>query len=71
MSRLYDCLPERGKQKVMGACLDCGGEYHKALFDFLTTGQGAIQICLKHHMSRSTLERITKQYYKQLSDKLF
>ena len=36
-SRLYEELPPRAQQVIVNLCLECGGEYYQALFEFVTT----------------------------------
>lgn len=62
-SRLYTELPEREQQKVLNLCIKHGGEYYQALFDFVTTDVGAVAICMRYSLSRSTLERAVRKYY--------
>ena len=69
-SRMYAELPERQRQKIVSLCAQCGGEYHRALFEFVTTDAGAAAICMRHHLSRSTLERVVKRYYESFPKKL-
>ena len=64
-SRLYQELPQRDRDTILNMCLECGGEYYEALFDFVTTGMGAVHVCEKHHLSRSTLERVVRKYYQK------
>ena len=62
-SRCYHELPEKEQHMILNLCLKAGGEYHRALFDFLTTDEGANAVCMNHHLSRSTLERAVRRYY--------
>lgn len=62
-SRLYEELPPRAQQEIVNMCLECGGEYYQALFQFVTTDAGAASVCMQHHLSRSTLERVVRRYY--------
>ena len=62
-SRLYEELPPRAQQVIVNLCLECGGEYYQALFEFVTTDAGATSVCMQHHLSRSTLERAVRRYY--------
>lgn len=64
-SRIYNELPPDKQKAVVDLCMEAaGGDYYQALFEFVTTDAGATEICLKHHLSRSTLERIVRKYYK-------
>lgn len=47
-----------------------GGEYWKALFEFVTTDTGAAEICRKHYISASTLERAVRRYYVKYAELL-
>lgn len=64
-SRLYDDLPPRAQREIVNLCLECGGEYCQALFQFVTTDAGAERVCMQHHLSRSTLERAVRRYYER------
>ena len=54
-SLLYRELPEGAQRKILNLCLEAGGEYYQALFEFVTTDAGAQAVCLRHHLSPSTL----------------
>jgi len=69
-SRLYNRLPVQDRQQIVDLCLDYGGEYYQALFQFVTTDSGADAICIQHNVSRSSLERVVSRYYVGFSDKL-
>lgn len=62
-SRLYKKLPVKEQQKILQLCVDAGGEYYQALFEFVTEDVGATAVCAKHYISQSTLERIVRRYY--------
>ena len=62
-SRLYKELPPAQQQKIVNLCVAAGGEYYQALFEFVTQDTGAEGVCLRHHLSRSTLERAVRRYY--------
>ena len=64
-SRLYEQLPPAEQQAIVNLCLECGGEYYRALFQFVTTDAGATNVCMQHHLSRSTLERAVRRYYER------
>jgi hypothetical protein len=63
MSRLYIELPMTEQQRIRNLCMEAGGEYYQALFEFVTGTAGAEAVCCKHFLSRSTLERIVRKYY--------
>lgn len=65
-SRLYEELPPRAQQEIVNLCLECGGEYYQALFQFVTTDAGAASVCMQHHLSRSTLDAGARRYYEAL-----
>ena len=69
-SRMYDRLTLRQQQKIVDMCVKAGGEYHAAVFEFVTTDNGAVAVCMKHHLSQSTLERAVRRYYEQFPDRL-
>lgn len=62
-SRIFRDLPERKRQEILDLCQECGGEYRDALLEFVTTDATATEICMKHNVSRSTLERAVRRYY--------
>ena len=62
-SRLYRELLDAEQRQLLNLCISSGGEYYKALFDFVTTDEGAASVCLRHNLSRSTLERAVRKYY--------
>lgn len=62
-SRCYQELPEKERHRLLNLCLEAGGEYYQALFEFVTTDEGATSVCMRHHLSRSTLERAIRKYY--------
>lgn len=69
-SRLYRELTEEQQRKLLNLCLQCGGEYYQALFEFVTTDAGATTVCMKHFLSRSTLERAVRRYYESFPQNL-
>lgn len=70
LSRSYEQLSRSRQEKIRVLCQTCGGEYSKALFEFVTTDEGAVAVCLRHHLSQSTLERVVKKYYESFPKKL-
>ncbi len=62
-SRLFRELPQARRLKIMELCRESGGEYSAALLEFVTTDVSSTEICLKHNVSRSTLERAVRRYY--------
>ena len=69
-SRMFHRLTLRQQQKIIDLCTEAGGEYHAALFEFVTTNNGAAAVCMKHHLSQSTLERAVRRYYEQFPTRL-
>lgn len=69
-SRLYRELTEEQQRKLLNLCLQCGGEHYQALFEFVTTDAGATAVCMKHFLSRSTLERAVRRYYESFPQNL-
>ena len=69
-SRLYHELPSWAQQKILNLCLECGGEYYQALFEFVTTDAGATGVCTRHYLSGSTLERVVRKYYENFPARL-
>jgi len=69
-SRLYKELKPTQQEKIVNLCLEHGGEYYQALFEFVTTDAGATAVCMKHCLSRSTLERVVRAYYENFPRKL-
>lgn len=66
-SLCYWELSEKERRGIVDLCRKAGGEYNRALFEFVTTNAGAENVCMRHHLSRSTLERIVRRYYTEFS----
>ena len=62
-SKLYSSLDHETQQKILTLCTKAGGEYYRALFEFVTSDVGATAVCRKHFLSQSTMERIVRRYY--------
>ena len=62
-SRCYHDMTAREQHRLVNLCLSAGGQYYQPLFEFVTSDEGATAICLRHHLSRSTLERAVRKYY--------
>ena len=69
-SLMYKKMPLAMQRKIRSLCVAAGGEYSDALFAFVTTQMGATEVCTKHFLSQSTLERIVKKYYIAFSESL-
>lgn len=67
VSKLYKQLPEQERQKIRLLCRETGGAYSGALLEYVTEGAGAEAVCLKHYISRSTLNRAVRRYYEGFS----
>ena len=63
VSLLYPELPENRKRKLRELCSQAGGEYAAAVMEFVTTDHGAVEVSLRHHISRETLDRAVRRYY--------
>lgn len=62
-SKSYSVLPKEKRQRIEELCLKAGGEYHKALFEYVTTDASVTKICLLHHIDDNTLHRAVNRYY--------
>lgn len=69
-SLLYRELPERSQEKIRELCRQAGGAYWEALLELVTTGAKADHVCQSHHLSRSTLERAVRKYYRAFPKRL-
>lgn len=63
LSRLYGELLPRERERIQELCKACAGESWEALLEFVTTDKGATAVCMRHNLSRSTLERAVRKYY--------
>lgn len=61
----YRELKEKDRREIRNLCVLAGGDFHQAIFEFVTTYAGADAVCKKHYLSRSTLERIVRKYYEE------
>ena len=62
-SKNYKKLPEEKRQRIDELCRKAGGEYHKALLEYVTTDSSVTKICLLHHVDDNTLHRAVNRYY--------
>lgn len=69
-SKLYNRLDPAAQKRILNLCLETGGEYYRALFEFVTTDSGATTVCAKYFLSDSTLRRIVKKYYERFAEEL-
>ena len=63
VSRQYKKLPREGQKAIRRLCREAGGEHADALFEFVTTDSGAVEVCARFYISESTLERAVRKYY--------
>lgn len=70
VSRLYKQLPARKREKIQLLCRETGGPYSGALLEYVTTGGSAEAVCLKHAISRSTLDQAVRRYYEGFSQRI-
>lgn len=64
----YDKQPKRTKEKIQRLCRECGGEYEKALFIFLTRENVSIPwIEQNYYVSATTLYRRRKEFFESWS----
>lgn len=62
-SRMYAELPRKKQEAIRELCRMAGGDYADAVLEFVTTDEGATRICLRHYISRETLDRAVRRYY--------
>ena len=62
-SRRYRELDGQKQEQIRRLCREAGGEREEALFAFVTTDMGALEVCTRYFLSESTLERAVKKYY--------
>lgn len=70
VSRRYRFLPQDMKRSIRELCREAGGEHRQALFSFVTTDAGATEVCAKHYLSPSTLERLVVKYYTAFAESI-
>ncbi len=63
ISMRYKRLNTEDRERIRTICRQAGEEYAQAVFEFVTTDRGAVEVCMKHHLSESTLERAVRRYY--------
>ena len=68
VSRRYKELTKEDQHKILNLCLQHGGEYYKALFEFVTTDASATELSMKHYIARKTLYRAVRKYYEGFPD---
>lgn len=62
-SRRWGSRPGREQRRILRLCTEAGGEHYRALYEYVTRGTPAAEICGKHYISQSTLDRMTRRYY--------
>lgn len=62
-SRMNKTLHADEQKRILNLCVEAGGEYYQALYEFVTSDVGATAVCRKHFLSDSTLRRLVKKYY--------
>ena len=62
-SLLFDELSNKDQDRIRALCHRAGGQYWRAVLEFVTTDADATYIEHKHHISRSTLHRCVRNYY--------
>lgn len=70
VSRRYKELDETAKQKILNLCMECGGEYYRALFEFVTTDAGAVALSQRYGMDKATMYRMVRKYYSRFPTRL-
>lgn len=70
VSRMYQELGAEDQRKILNLCIEAGGAYYQALFEFVTTDAGVTELTMKHNLGRSTLYRIVQRYYENFPKKL-
>lgn len=63
-SRNYRMQSRRTREKIQRLCRECGGEHWEALFQAVTTGEESGAICRRYFISRATLYRMIRSYYR-------
>lgn len=64
-SRCYKDQPQRVRKKIDRLCRECGGDHADALRAFVTTDTEMSVICRKFFLSKSTLYRVVRRYYRE------
>jgi hypothetical protein len=69
-SLLYPELSPEDQETIRQLCKDAGGQYWRALLEYVTTPANSPYIQMKHNVSESTLCRVTREYYLRFPQKL-
>lgn len=67
----YGILSCKAQNKITQLCIECAGEYYKALFRVLTTRQSIRSIAIDEHVSESQLYRFRLMFYERFFDVFF
>ena len=59
----YEKLPAEMKRLIRETARKAGGEYSRALLEFVTTAHGSAEICTKHYLCERTLWRAVQDFY--------
>ena len=62
-SLLYHELPPKKQGMIRELCRRAGGDYADAVLEFVTTNHGAVEVSMRHYISRETLDRAVRRYY--------
>lgn len=63
VSLLYPELSPKRQAQIREICRRAGGDYADAVLEFVTTSHGAVEVSLRHFISRETLDRAVRRYY--------
>lgn len=69
-SRMARRLGADAERRVLNLCIKCGGEYYRALWEYVISDRGAVAVCMRHYLSEATLWRMVKKYYEEFADEL-
>ena len=70
VSLRYSELNEDKQRKIRRLCKECGGQHSGALFTAVTTETPVNLICDTNYISKSTLQRMLREYYERFPMKL-
>lgn len=68
VSRNYEGQSQRIREKIEQSCKAAAGENWRALFRYVTTDVGMVNVCQEFHVSESTLFRAVQKYYRRMND---
>jgi len=67
-SRRYKFMPQEKQREILNLCVEAGGEYYQALFEYVTTEISEVAVTMKHYISKATLNRIARKYLECFPD---